>query len=67
MLANIFLAYRPYLDSSHIWLFDYSPLNADAKRMPAAARSYATLAEKNRFDDERELQQALQIHLAHQK
>lgn len=42
-------------------------LNADARRTSAAARCYATLEEKNRFDDERELQQALQLHLAHQK
>ncbi|MFZ2123877.1 hypothetical protein [Rhodoferax sp.] len=41
--------------------------NSNVQRPPAAARCYATLEEKNRFDDARELKQALQIHLAHQK
>ncbi len=40
---------------------------ADTQRPPPAARSFARLEEKNRFDDERELTEALQIHLAHQK
>jgi hypothetical protein len=44
-----------------------SLFNANVPRPPAAARCYASMDEKNRFDDERELQQALQIHLAHQK
>jgi len=44
-----------------------SLFTVNVKHPPAAARCYATLDEKNRFDDERELQQALQIHLAHQK
>jgi hypothetical protein len=41
--------------------------NADARRASAAARCYSTMDEKNRFEDERELRQALQIHMAHQK
>jgi len=41
--------------------------NADARRASAAARCYATMDEKNRFEDERELRQALQIRLAYQK
>jgi len=45
----------------------FSFFNANVQRPPAAARCYASMDEKNRFDDERELQQALQIHLAHQK
>ena len=44
-----------------------SLFSASVKHPPAAARCYATLEEKNRFDDARELRQALQIHLAHQK
>lgn len=36
--------------------------------MPGTARSFATLDEKNRFDEDRELRQALQmsIHATHQ-
>lgn len=41
--------------------------NFHVQRPPATARCYASLNEKNRFDDERELRQALQIHLTHQK
>lgn len=39
-----------------------------AQPMVSAARSYATLEEKNRFDEARELQSALQlpIHVGHQ-
>lgn len=38
----------------------------DAQPMPGAARCYATLDEKNRFDEDREIRQALQmpIHMA---
>lgn len=38
----------------------------DVQHEPASARCYATLDEKNRFDQARELRQALQIHLARQ-
>ncbi|HSO45103.1 MAG TPA: hypothetical protein VLQ47_06245 [Rhodoferax sp.] len=44
-----------------------SLFSANLQYSPAAARCYASMEEKNRFDDERELRQALQIHLAHQK
>ena len=44
-----------------------SLFNANVQHPPAAARCYATMDEKNRFEDERELRQALKIHLAHQK
>ncbi len=46
-------------------LQDSAPLfNFNVQRPPATARCYATLEEKNQFDDERELRQALQIRLA---
>lgn len=36
-------------------------LSTNDQTTPHAARSYATLSEKNRFDEARELQQALQM------
>ena len=36
-------------------------LSINDQPAPHAARSYATLAEKNRFDEDRELEQALQM------
>jgi hypothetical protein len=43
-------------------------LGSDDQPAPGTARCYATLEEKNRFDEARELKQALQmpIHMAHQ-
>jgi len=42
-------------------------LSQHAQPMPGAARSFATPDEKNRFDEDREIKQALQmpIHVAH--
>jgi hypothetical protein len=43
-------------------------LRPDDQPMPGAARSYATLNEKNRFDEDREIRQALKMsmRMAHQ-
>ncbi len=43
-------------------------VGSDDQATPGAARCYATLEEKNRFDEARELSQALQmpIHVARQ-
>jgi hypothetical protein len=40
-----------------------SALYADIPRPVAAARCYASFDEKNRFDEEREIQFALQVYL----
>ena len=40
-----------------------SLISASRPQAPAAARSYATWEEKNQFDDDREIQQALQMSI----